>query len=215
MILLTSSIATVADNLYKEFLADKGYKSVLFIETAAELDTPEDSDWKREDLESLERQGYNVETYTITNKTRDEIASKIDEHDILYMCGGNTFYLLQQLQKTDALSLIKEKVTGGKTYIGTSAGSIVATKDIAPTEKLDSLEAAPDLKGTQGLGIVDFILMPHWGSEHFRDLYLNQRLEKSYDDTNQKYIFLNDNQYIHVGENGYIKIIDVRDQVLK
>lgn len=211
MILLTSSVASVADHLYKTFLADKGFKSVLFIETAAELEKDDDDDWKLQDFRSLERQGYKVDAYTVTGHTREEIGKKMDDYDILYMCGGNTFYLLQQLQKTDSLSLIKEKVLAGKTYIGTSAGSIVASPDIAPTQKLDSLVSASELNGTKGLGLVDFLIMPHWGSEHFRDLYMNRRLELAYNDTNHKYIFLNDNQYVHMGENGYIKIIDVRD----
>jgi len=44
----------------------------------------------------------------------------------MYMCGGNTTYLLQQMQETGAFDLIVERVHGGKPYIGTSAGSIIA-----------------------------------------------------------------------------------------
>lgn len=56
-----------------------------------------------------------------------------------------------------------------------------------------------------------FLLMPHWGSEHFRDLYLERRLEKLYTVEHYKYLLLNDNQYVHVNSDGYYKVIDVRD----
>src|ERR1700743_1721574 len=99
MIFLTSSVASVADHLYKRFLADKGFKTVLFIDTAAE---PKDQsgDWLLKDLQSLERQGYQVDRYTITGQTRDSIENKIDAYDVIYMCGGSVSYLLNELRKT-------------------------------------------------------------------------------------------------------------------
>lgn len=208
MILLTSSVAPVAKHLNENFLKDKEYKSILFIDTAAE-NYPEDGEWLIADLNSLKEQGYEVDRYSLTNHTRDEIEQKIDQYDIVCMCGGNTFYLLQQMQKTKSLDLIRDFVLSGKPYIGTSAGSIITALDIAPTEKIDSKDEAPELNGTLGLGLVDFIALPHWGSESFRKVYLSDRIERVYNDINHKYVLLNDNQYIHVNKDGYIKIIDV------
>jgi len=129
MIILTSSVAIVADHLYKNYLFDKDYKMVLFIDTAAEPEIGKvdgDDDWLQADLKSLRDQGYQVDRWSVTDRSREEIESKIDEYDVIYMCGGNTIYLLQQLQKTGSYDLIIEKVRAGKPYIGTSAGSIVA-----------------------------------------------------------------------------------------
>lgn len=211
MILLTSSIATCVEHLYKNFLKDKGYKTVLFIDTAAENDA-EDGEWLITDFKSLEKQGFQIDRYTITGHSRDEIKEKIDNYDIIYMCGGNTFYLLQQMQKTNSLEIIRDEVLAGKPYIGTSAGSLIASKDIAPTERLDTRDEAPDLKDTYGLGLVDFLTLPHWGGDYFRDIYLSERMEKMYDDIYHKYILLNDYQYVHVNEEGYIKIFDSRNK---
>ncbi len=210
MILLTSSIATSAEHLYKNFLQDKNYKTVLFIDTAAENDT-EDGDWLIADLDSLKNQDLQVDRYTLTNHSKNEIKEKIDNYDIIYMCGGNTFYLLQQMQKTNSLELIRDEVLDGKPYIGTSAGSLITSKDIAPTERLDTRDEAPDLKDTYGLDLVDFLTLPHWGGDYFRYIYLSERMEKMYDDIDHKYILLNDYQYVHVNEEGYIKILDSRN----
>lgn len=211
MILLTSSIATSAKHLYKNFLKDKGYKTILFIDTAAENDT-EDVEWLIADLNSLKNQGFQVDRYTLTNHSCNEIREKIDSYDIIYMCGGNTFYLLQQMQKTNSLETIRDAVLNGKPYIGTSAGSIIAAKDIGPTRELESLDLSLELKNTQGLNLVDFIVLPHWGSEGFRDSYLKHELNQIYNELEYKYILLNDNQYIHVNNDGYIKILDVRNK---
>ncbi|MHB8903587.1 MAG: Type 1 glutamine amidotransferase-like domain-containing protein, partial [Patescibacteria group bacterium] len=67
---------------------------------------------------------------------------------------------------------------------------------------------APKLKGYRGLGLVDFVVLPHWGSDHFRSRYLNQRLAHNYNLKN-KLILLNDYQYIEVKDDWY-KIVEVK-----
>jgi dipeptidase E len=202
MIFLTSSVASVADHLYNNFLADKGYKTVLFIDTAAE---PKDQsgDWLLNDLKSLERQGYQVDRYTITGKTRDSIEKKIDEYDVIYMCGGSVSYLLNQLRKTNSFELIKEKVTDGKPYIGTSAGSMVCGPEL-PDYYYDEI---PELIDTTCFNFVNFTLVPHWGDDHFKERYIGHRLEKAYRDNQVPLLLLTDRQYVHVLEDGAVKII--------
>ena len=202
MIFLTSSVASVADHLYQNFLSNKKFKTVLFIDTAAE---PKDQsgDWLLKDLRSLERQGYIVERYTITGQTRDSIEKKIDAYDVVYMCGGSVSYLLNELRKTDSLELIKGKVLGGKPYIGTSAGSIICGPEL-PDYYYDEISGLTD---TKCFNFVNFTLVPHWGDEHFRERYVGSRLEKTYRDTQVPLLLLTDRQYVQVLEDGGVKII--------
>lgn len=198
MILLTSSVASVADHLYKTFLANKDYKTILFIDTAAELEVGKedgDDDWLLADLQSLRDQGYQVDRYTVTNKSRSEIEATIDAYDIIYMSGGDTVYLLKQLQNTDSFELIKEKVKGGKPYIGTSAGSIIAGPKVPLY--LESSENAEVVDDT-GLAFTDVVIVPHWGSVHFKELYLERGLQAAYQSTEPPFLLLNDSQYISV-----------------
>lgn len=210
MIFLTSSVASVATHLYKHFLADKGFKTVLFIDTAAEpeIGNGEDDEWLQNDLQSLRDQGYRVDRYTITGQTRDEIEKKIDAYDVIYMSGGNTAYLLDQLQKTNSLTLIKEKVGHGKPYIGTSAGSIIAGPRITGYLK----EREPVLDDYAGFGFVNFVVAPHWGSDMFRDEYIGGRIETAYRLDQPPYVLLNDKQYIHVTDEGLIEIVETKLQ---
>jgi len=211
MILLTSSVATVADHLYKEYLADKGYKTVLFIDTAAEPEVGKvdgDDDWLQADLKGLRDQGYQVDRYTVTNKTREEIEADIDKYDIIYMCGGNTIYLLQQLQKTDSVGLIIEKVKAGKPYIGTSAGSIIAGPKI-PVYLEDS--EGFKLEDYSGFQFINTIIVPHWGSENFKEMYLEERLKLAYHASEPPFLLLSDYHYISVDECGAIEVINTKE----
>lgn len=204
MIILTSSVASVAEHVYKNYLKDKGYKSILFVDTASEPVIKHGDDWLQADLKSLIDQGYRVDRYSITDKSRADVESKIDDYDILYMCGGNTEYLLKQMQITDTLTLIANKVKEGKTYIGTSAGSIIA----GPYLPDYLLEDGPEPRDRICLNLVNFIIAPHWGSEHFKEDYLGVRIKTIYTESQHPFILLTDHQYIAVEDTGKLQIVD-------
>lgn len=207
MLFLTSSISSVAKHIHDTFLANKGYKTVLFIETAAELEIGEGDDaWFQADLQSLKDAGYHVDRFTLTGKTRDEIVSAVDEHNIVYMSGGNTSHLLQQFQKTDSLEIFRDKIQQGKPYIGSSAGSIIAGPKIP--EYL--AETDPLLEDYTALGLVNFAVAPHWGSEHFREEYVGKRIEIAYRNDQPPYILLNDTQYLYIDDQGLMKVIETK-----
>jgi len=198
-IFLTSSVKLVAKDIAKKIGGVKN-KKLLYIYTACELKLGEA--WQKEDRSSLTKAGFRVIDYTITGKSKNAIAKEVRQSDAIYFTGGNTFYLLQQIQLSGSAEVFKKAVTSGKVYISTSAGSIVAGPDIYPSYKLDNVKQAPKLKGYKGLGLVDFVVLPHWGSKHFKERYLNQRLAHTYN-TKNKIILLNDYQYIEVKDDWY------------
>lgn len=204
-IFLTSSVHAVARDIAQKIGGAKGRK-ILFISTAAENE--KDPAWQTRDCNALIKAGFKVTEYTVSGKKKAEISAAVKQADIIYFSGGNTFYLLQQLQLSNSLSVFRQAVTAGKIYIGTSAGSVVAGPDIYPAYNLDKAKIAKKLKGYQGLGLVDFVVFPHWGSAHFKERYLNQRLALNYKVKN-KFILLNDYQYVQVEDDWY-RIVEVK-----
>ncbi len=204
MMILTSSVASVADHIYANYLADKDFKTILFIDTAAEPEIghePGDDSWLIADLESLQKQGYTVDRYSVTGKTRNEIEQMCGEYDVLYMCGGNTKHLIEQLHASDTFELIIDLVRSGKPYIGTSAGSIV-TGPRLPDYYYEKGDA--DIRC---LGLVNFSLVPHWGSPYFASEYKNgKRLDQVYNTEQEPLLVLTDSQYVVVNENGSLVI---------
>lgn len=202
---LTSQASNVIPQISKQ-INKKGAK-VIFIITPSE--TSEGSlDWLDGDRDSLKKVGYDVTDYTITGKTRNEIKKDIEDFDIMFVSGGNTFYLLEKIQQSGCVDILKKFVEQGKPYIGSSAGSVVTGPDISPAYDLDRVEKAPNIKDYIGLGLVDFVTLPHWGSEKFKELYLNDRINRIYTEK-YKLIFITDKQYVHV-KNDWYQIKEVK-----
>ena len=176
-IFLTSSLGLVAADLAKHI--DKDVKKFLFITTASENDT-DDKWWQTADRKAMTDLGYTLEDYTVTGKAADEVAEKLAEFDGIIMEGGNTFYLLQQIQQSKSAKIIKKFIENGKCYIGSSAGSMVAGPDIYASREEAELAEAPLIDGFEGLGITDICIQPHWGSDHFRETYLGEVVANLY-----------------------------------
>lgn len=185
-------------------LGDSVGRKLLFVITASENET-EDLQWREGDRSALINSGFDVTDYTFTGKSKEQIEKDLDEYDVLCIEGGNSFYLLQKIQETRCADLIRSFVEKGKPYIGSSAGSIIAGPDVYPVRHLDE---APPMDDYKALGLVDFVVFPHWGSDFFKELYMNKRLEINYKD-DYKRMFLTDNQYVYV-EGGCMKFIDVK-----
>lgn len=87
----------------------------------------------------------------------------------IYVSGGNTFFLLQELKRTGADKIIVQQVKAGKLYIGESAGSIVLSPDIGYVRKMDDMDAAPDLRSLSSLGLVPIYPLPHHTNAPFKE----------------------------------------------
>jgi dipeptidase E len=204
---LTSSASTVISDIVSKLGFDQNGKKLVFIKTAAEDERDVNPEWLEEDRKALKKVGFEVTDYTLSGKNTKQLQADLSSFDVIFVSGGNTFYLLQESQKSKFIPVIHKLVEQGKVYIGSSAGSVIAGFDISPALNLDDKAKAPDLQGTEGYKLVDFVCLPHWGSDYFRNLYLNHRFDHVYG-MDYKLIFLTDNQYIEVKEDWY-RIIDI------
>jgi dipeptidase E len=197
---LAASISKVALHI-KKYLPDPVGRRLAFINTAAEGDHG-DKSWLKEDREALVNMGYDVFDYTITGKNSGSLRTDLMTSDVIFVSGGNTFYLLEKIQQSGFKTIIQEFVNQGKPYIGSSAGSVVAGPDVYPVINLDAVEKAPNLNGYEGLQLTDVVVLPHWGSDEYKDAYLYQRSATAYN-TKNKIILLTDNQYLYIKDDWY------------
>jgi dipeptidase E len=82
----------------------------------------------------------------------------VDEAEVIFVGGGNTFRLLKELHDHDLLDPIRRKVDAGVPYIGSSAGSIVACPTLKTTKDMPVVQ--PPL--FEALGLVPFQISPHY-----------------------------------------------------
>lgn len=157
---LSSSFSDVV-KLFKSFVEeDVTGKTVTFIPTASiheEVRFYVDSA-----KEAFEEMGVIVDELELTQSTYDEIANKLTQNDYMYLSGGNTFFLLQELRKTGADKIIIEQIKSGKLYIGESAGSMVVSPDVTYVKDMDDCNVATDLETFSALNVIDFYPVPHY-----------------------------------------------------
>jgi peptidase E len=205
---LTSSVNSVAHDIAKRIDLSKE-KKLVFITTPAEPEMDTDLTWLHNDRKALVDAGFEVTDYTITGKTISELKSDLAVFDYIYVSGGNTWYLLQESHKSGFFDLIKDLINSDeKTYIGTSAGSIIAGTE-CPDYLLEEDETL-DLEKQRGYSLVNFTIVPHWGSEDFRKEYLEGRLEIAYKKDQVPLLILTDTQYVIV-EGDKFEIMDVKN----
>ncbi|AHL73619.1 peptidase S51 [Stutzerimonas stutzeri] len=178
-IFLTSSFADVAD-LFVTFTSGqcKG-KTVTLIPTASLGE--EVNAYLTAAREAFIDAGLIIDELEVSAARPEDIVDKLESNDFIYVAGGNTFFLLQELKRTGADKLIAEQVRAGKCYIGESAGSAVLAPSIEYLQELDDASAAPDLDSFAALALLDFYPLPHYGNAPFKDV-VQQALIK-YGDT--------------------------------
>jgi len=133
---------------------------MLFISTAG--NPYDDVWWIDKDREVLEDMGFVITEADLIKTDAPKLEKLVKDSDIVYVAGGNTFYLLHHIRTSGFDNIIQEYVNNGGLYAGASAGALVAGVDIGPISSMDEPEAAPDLISTEGLGFVDIIPVPHY-----------------------------------------------------
>lgn len=156
---LSSSFKDVAKIFASFAKEDLKGKTVTFIPTAS---IPEKVTFYVESgKKAFEKLGLIVDELEISTATPEEIKSKLQNNDYIYISGGNTFFLLQELVRTGAGQMIIDQVNSGKLYIGESAGSMIVSPNIEFAKDMDDSEKAPDLTSFDALGLIDFYPLPH------------------------------------------------------
>ncbi|OMF14201.1 peptidase S51 [Paenibacillus amylolyticus] len=159
-IFLSSSFEESA-SLFGAFEKELTGRTVTFIPTAA---MPEDyNDYVQAGRQALEGWGLVVEELEISTASPQEIESTLQRNDMIYVTGGNTFFLLQELKKSGTDLLIQAHIQAGKIYIGESAGSIILSPNIEYVKEMDDRKFAPDLESYCALNVIDFYPVPHYG----------------------------------------------------
>lgn len=162
---LCSSFADVAPFLSELSMPLKG-KTVAFIPTASIHETY--TQYIEDGRNALCSLGLIVQDLEITQHTPLEIAATLDSCDYMYVSGGNTFFLLQELVNKGADKLILAQINQGKLYIGESAGAMILSPDIEYVQEMDdAVSQTPHFHNFEALNVVDFYPVPHYNSFPF------------------------------------------------
>lgn len=201
-IFLASRAQVLLKQIFDEFGMDKTNVKCLFITTASE--EQKKLEYLEADKKAWKEFGVNFELYTITGKSKEELKDKLSNVDMVYVAGGNTFHLLAEAKKSGFIELVKEFVAKGGAYVGTSAGTIIASTDISYVNTPDEEKLRDKLPDMKGIGFIDAEFYVHIGNKmrayHKIQMFLNGYFREA------KQILLTDNQGILVND-GWIKYL--------
>jgi len=137
-----------AETQIRSFLGD--VKHVLFVPYAL---------FDRDKYAGTAQQRFQKMGYELTSiHTADDPVAAVNKTDAVFIGGGNTFRLLKALYDFDLLDAIRDRVSNGMPYIGSSAGSNVAAPTIKTTNDMPIVQPP----SFDALGLVLFQINPHY-----------------------------------------------------
>lgn len=162
-LLLTSTGETMIPEILKLFSKSPAQIKLAYIITATtvELDTSYVNYTKTE----LQKAGLEIHEIDFEGMKSHSVYEALKNMDGIYVEGGNTFHLLNQIRKSGADRIIKKFIEQGKPYIGVSAGSYIAcpTIEMATWKHQDRNKCG--IEDLTAMNLVPFLLSVHYRPE--------------------------------------------------
>jgi dipeptidase E len=138
-----------------EFLGGRG-RRVAFVTAASLADEAAYWERARAALEPPPPAGAGLEVLHL--RWDDAPLATLERAEAVFVGGGNTYALLQRLQRAGLVGAIRARVAAGLPYVGSSAGSNVAGPTILTTNDWNVV----GLDRFEALGLVRFNINPHY-----------------------------------------------------
>ena len=142
--------------------------------------------------------GASVTEIDISTEAYSTIQAVFEDADVIYFTGGNSFFLMDQLRKTETDELLKKELANGKLMIGESAGAIICAPTIQYIEQMDEKPEDYSQEDNEGLDLIDFYVLPHYLTAPFKKI--TERIMAEFSDLN--ICAINNHQTIIVNDEG-------------
>lgn len=173
--------------------------------TASRMET--NTDYVKKDRVALQGVGFQVADVALEDLTPATAFDELNKFDIIYVQGGNTFYLLKQARACGFEQVVRKFLEDpNKWYIGVSAGSYIA----CPTIEMGNWKRDKDQHGLDdlaGMNLVPFLLSVHYNREKYREVLAEKIPTASYPVrilTDDQAFLIKDDKVILIGEGSEV-----------
>jgi dipeptidase E len=116
----------------------------------------------------------------------------------IYIGGGNTFRLLNELYAKDLIPVIRKRIQSGSPYIGISAGANVACPTIKTTNDMPIVEPP----SFEAFGFIPFQINPHYTDPDPDSTHQGETREKRI----QEFLEMNDETVVGMREGSIVRV---------
>jgi len=138
---------------------------LVHILTATTPYKDEDKGFLESDRKAIKDAGFQFSELYIEGKDTEFLIKELKNKDIIYVQGGNTFYLMKHLRLSGLDKLLPGLLEQGMVYFGTSAGSYVAGMSIE-TGRWKKRKPQFGLTDLSGVKLVPFSVFAHYEESH-------------------------------------------------
>ena len=130
----------------------------------------------------------------------------VESADAVFIGGGNTFRLLDLLQRSRMLDVVRARALAGTPYLGASAGTNVATPTLKTTNDMPIVRPAT----FDALALVPFQINPHYldpdaASTHMGETR-EERIREFHEENEAPVIGLREGGWLHIeGARGWVR----------
>lgn len=121
------------------------------------------------DQKVLEDFGIQVEKIDISGKNEKELTQLLGNKDVVYVNGGNGFYLMKKVYESGFDKVIKKLINKGLIYVGVSAGTYIACPTIEMHEWKKNKDDHYGLTDLRAMNLVPFLISVHYNREKYRE----------------------------------------------
>lgn len=132
-------------------------------------DPEKNKSYVKESTDQLEAMGMKIKKIDLRKENKSLLKKKFTGCDVIFVNGGNTFYLLDIFRKSGLGKILPDLLDQGKVYVAASAGSYIVCPTIEAAGWKHADRNIVGLKNLKGLNLVPFIITAHYDKEKYHD----------------------------------------------
>lgn len=165
-LILTSSgfLIPSVRSIILEHLPSQRPLKVAYISTASKV--VKDDTYARRDVEIMNELNFDVTEIDLAEVDSDYLRDALPQHDVLYVQGGNGFYLLLHARRSGFMNIAKPLIEDGSlVYVGKSAGTYLACPTIEMHTWSDKDWRRFGVEDFTAMNLVPFLIKAHYSPE--------------------------------------------------
>ena len=182
--------------------------NVCFITTASNPYRDKEDEipnWLQDTIDELENLFEKVDLFDFTTRSKNfDFVSYFSEYDIVFIGGGNVFYLSYFMMKYGLYDVLNNLINDNSiVYSGGSAGAVILSETIEPYDSIDDPSDAPT-QVNEGMNVIEFVPIVHWEDEKYFEKL--KTVKDTYEDMGYLTITITDNEALFIEDGKVDKI---------